>query len=152
MRFQAASDQALLVYLGEEIGVAAHGRVVRCFDALQKKPPGWIRNIQPAYCSLLIEFDATRVDHAEVRAKITEYEKLAEEMPAAEGAAGGNPRLLWRRIRAGHGRRGGEGRLIARESDRCCIARELITRIFWVLRQGSPIWGMWQKKSRCRGW
>jgi inhibitor of KinA len=84
VRFQAASDRALLVYLGEEIGVAAHGRVVQLLRALQKNPPGWIRNIQPAYCSLLIEFDATLVDHAEVRAKITGYEKLSEEIPAAK--------------------------------------------------------------------
>jgi inhibitor of KinA len=88
VRFQAASDQALLVYLGEEIGAAAHGRVVRLLRALQKHPPAWIRNIQPAYCSLLITFDATLVDHAEVRAKISEYEKLAAEAPPTK------PRLV----------------------------------------------------------
>ncbi len=85
MRFQAASDQALLVYLGEEIGAAAHGRVVRLLRALQKGPAAWIRNIQPAYCSLLITFDATLVDHAEVCARITEYEKQAADIPATEG-------------------------------------------------------------------
>lgn len=84
MRFQAASDQGLLVYLGEEIGAAAHGRVVRLLRALQKDPAAWIRNIQPAYCSLLITFDATLVDHAEVRARITEYEKRAEDVPATK--------------------------------------------------------------------
>jgi inhibitor of KinA len=84
VRFQAASDQALLVYLGEEIGAAAHGRVVRLLRALHKNRPVWIQNIQPAYCSLLIAFDATQVDHDEVRAKISEYEKIAEEIPAAK--------------------------------------------------------------------
>jgi inhibitor of KinA len=84
VRFQAASDQALLVYLGEEIGAAAHECVVRLLRLLQQEPITWIRNIQPAYCSLLITFDAVAVDHAEVQAKITEYEKRAEKMPAGK--------------------------------------------------------------------
>jgi inhibitor of KinA len=82
VRFQAASEQALLVYLGEEIGGAAHERVVRLLRLLQSEPIKWLRNIQPAYCSLLITFDAAAVDHAEVQAKISEIEKRAEKMPA----------------------------------------------------------------------
>lgn len=88
MRFQAASDQALLVYLGEEIGAVAHAGVVRLLRALQQEPAPWIRNIQPAYTSLLITFDAAAVDHAEVQARITEYEKRAENLPA------GKPQLV----------------------------------------------------------
>lgn len=84
MRFQAASDQALLVYLGEEIGAAAHERVVRLLRLLQREPIAWIRNIQPAYCSLLITFDAAAADHAEVQAKITAYERRAETPPVAK--------------------------------------------------------------------
>jgi inhibitor of KinA len=83
VRFQAASDQALLVYLGEEIGAAAHERVVRLLRLLQREPIEWIRNIQPAYSSLLIAFDATAVNHTEVQAKIAEYETRAEKIPAA---------------------------------------------------------------------
>lgn len=82
MQFQAASDQSLLVYLGEEIGVAAHERVARLLRVLRRDPVVWIRNVQPAYCSLLINFDAMAVDHAEVQARITEYEKRAEKLPA----------------------------------------------------------------------
>jgi inhibitor of KinA len=88
VRFQAASDQALLVYLGEEIGAAAHERVVRLLRVLRSEPLKWIRNIQPAYCSLLITFDAAAVDHAEVQAKISELEKRASKLPAAK------PRLV----------------------------------------------------------
>jgi inhibitor of KinA len=88
VRFQAASDQALLVYLGEEIGAAAHEGVVRLLRLLQNEPIAWIRNIQPAYCSLLITFDAAAVDHAEVQAKISELEKRAKKLPEAE------PRLV----------------------------------------------------------
>ena len=53
MRFRAASDQALLVYLGEEIGHRTHQRVVRLLRLLQREPLPWLRNLQPAYCSLL---------------------------------------------------------------------------------------------------
>jgi inhibitor of KinA len=88
VRFQAASDQSLLVYLGEEVGAAAHERVVRLMRLLQREPIKWLRNIQPAYCSLLITFDAAAVDHAEVQAKISELEKRAQKLPAAE------PRLV----------------------------------------------------------
>ena len=82
MRFQAASDQSLLVYLGEEIGAAAHERVLQLLRLLQNERASWIRNIQPAYCSLLVTFDAAVVDHAEVQAKLTEYESRAEKAPA----------------------------------------------------------------------
>ncbi|HET7105315.1 MAG TPA: 5-oxoprolinase subunit PxpB [Candidatus Acidoferrum sp.] len=81
MRFQAASDQALLVYLGEEIGAAAHDAVLRLLLVLQREPIKWVRNIQPAYCSLLITFDASAVDHAGVQAKLSELEKRAKKLP-----------------------------------------------------------------------
>jgi inhibitor of KinA len=84
VRFQAASDQSLLVHLGEEIGAATHDRVVRLLRLLQQEPIKWIRNIQPAYCSLLITFDAAAVDHAEVQAKLSEYESRADKMPAGK--------------------------------------------------------------------
>jgi len=88
VRFQAASDQSLLVYLGEEIGAAAHERVVWLLRLLQQKPIKWLRNVQPAYCSLLITFDAAAVDHVEVQAKILELEHRAKTLPAT------NPRLV----------------------------------------------------------
>jgi inhibitor of KinA len=88
VRFQAASDQSMLVYLGEEIGAATHERVVRLLRLLQTEPFKWIRNIQPAYCSLLITFDAAAVDHAEVQKTISGLEKSARKLPEAK------PRLV----------------------------------------------------------
>jgi inhibitor of KinA len=88
VRFQAASDQSMLVYLGEEIGAATHERVVWLLRLLQSEPIKWLRNIQPAYCSLLITFDAATVDHAEVQKTISGFEKRAKKSPAAK------PRLV----------------------------------------------------------
>lgn len=80
MRFRAASDQALLVYLGEEIGIPPHERVVRLLRLLQREPLSWVRNLQPAYCSLLVSFDACQVDHAQVEATLRRYVERAEKI------------------------------------------------------------------------
>ena len=84
MKFRAASDQAVLVYLGDEIGLAAHERVLKLLQSLEKKPPKWLRNVQPAYCSLLVTFDACRVEHAEVESALREYETRSEKMRATK--------------------------------------------------------------------
>jgi inhibitor of KinA len=70
----------MLVYLGEEIGQAAHQRVVKLLRLLQREPIPWVRNLQPAYCSLLINFDGCQVNHAQVEAKLREYEKRAQAL------------------------------------------------------------------------
>jgi len=80
MRFCAASDQSMLIYLGEEIGLATHEHVLRLLRVLQKEPPAWLRNVQPAYCSLMITFDALRVDHAAVESALREFEQRAETL------------------------------------------------------------------------
>lgn len=77
MRFRAASDQAVLVYLGDEIGLPSHERVLKLLQQLQNDPPKWLRNVQPAYASLMVTFDLTRVGHAEVESVLRNYEKRA---------------------------------------------------------------------------
>jgi len=78
VRFCAASDRALLVYLGEEISLPVHERVLKLLRVLQANPPDWLRNIQPAYCSLLVTFDPCVTGHAEVEVALREFEKRAE--------------------------------------------------------------------------
>jgi len=80
VRFRAASDQAVLVYLGEEIGLASHERVCKLLRLLQDEPIAWLRNLQPAYCSLLVSFDPSQVDHREVETALRRYEQRAEKM------------------------------------------------------------------------
>jgi inhibitor of KinA len=75
LRFRAASDQAVLVYLGDEIGQAAHERVMRLLKLLEAEPPPWVANLQPTYCSLLVSFDACHVDHAQVETTLRKYEE-----------------------------------------------------------------------------
>jgi inhibitor of KinA len=80
VRFRAASDQALLVYLGEEIGLRAHERVEGLLRLMQSEPLPWVRNLQPAYCSLLVAFDAREVDHRQVEAALRQYEERAKKI------------------------------------------------------------------------
>ena len=81
-RFLAASDDALLVRFGTEISVADHRRVRGLAAALERAALPAVRNLHPAYASLLIRFDALRTDGAAIEAAVVEL--LAEaEVPAA---------------------------------------------------------------------
>lgn len=80
MRFCAASDQSMLMYVGEEIGLAAHERVLKLLCLLQKESPAWLKNVQPAYCSLMVTFDVAHVDHAEVESALRQLEHRAESL------------------------------------------------------------------------
>ncbi len=60
-----ASDHSLLVRFGDEISPEIHRQVrdfVRAFRA------SWVRNVHPAYATVLISFDPLRATHAEVEA------------------------------------------------------------------------------------
>jgi inhibitor of KinA len=77
VRFCAASDQAMLVYLAEQIGLPAHERVWKLLRLLEKEPPDWLRNVQPAYTSVMVTFDACQVDHTVVEVVLRQYEQRA---------------------------------------------------------------------------
>ena len=79
MRFCAASDQAVLVYLGEGIGLSAHERVLKLLRLLQKESPSWLRNLQPAYASLMVTFDACLTDSAQVETTLGKLEAQSEK-------------------------------------------------------------------------
>jgi inhibitor of KinA len=72
-QFRAASDQSLLVYFGEEIALENHQRVLKLLRLLQAEPIDGVRNLQPAYSSLLIKFDPLRLDHDELQSKLIPY-------------------------------------------------------------------------------
>ncbi len=84
MEFRAASDQAMLVSLGEEIGLATHQRVCKLLRLLLQEPLAWVRNLQPAYCSLLVSFDPSQIEHREVEATLLRYEQRAAKIALPE--------------------------------------------------------------------
>lgn len=73
VQFQAASDQSLLVYFDQRISVEAHQHVMQLLRLLQSEPIVGIRNLHPAYCSLLIKFDALKLGHDDLEAILRPY-------------------------------------------------------------------------------
>lgn len=60
--FRLASDQSLLVYLED------HRRVKQLLRKLELEPVAGVRNLHPAYNSLLVKFDPLKLPHAELAA------------------------------------------------------------------------------------
>jgi KipI family sensor histidine kinase inhibitor len=67
IRFEYASDQSLMVYLGDAINLETHHRVLKLLRMLEAAPIPGIRNLHPAYDSLLIVFDPVELPHAYVQ-------------------------------------------------------------------------------------
>ncbi len=66
MRIQWASDQSLLVYVD-------HQTVLKLLRLLESEPVAGIRNLHPAYESLLVKFDALKIGHDELEAILRSY-------------------------------------------------------------------------------
>lgn len=83
-RFQRASDQSLLIYFGQQITPQANENVRRLLRLLEVEPIAGVRNLHPAYCSLLVTFDALRWRHEELEAKLQHYLERLEEVRLPE--------------------------------------------------------------------
>ena len=66
MRMTPASDSALLVRFGESISLEAHRRVIALYQAFERRRDDRIRNLHPAYATLLIDFDPLSATHHEL--------------------------------------------------------------------------------------
>ena len=72
-RFQRASDQSLLIYFDHLISLAAHEQLRRLLRLLELQPIFGIRNLHPAYCSLLIKFDPLATQHEHLESALRSY-------------------------------------------------------------------------------
>jgi inhibitor of KinA len=72
-RFQPASDQSLLIYFGDAITAEAGERLRKLLRRLETQPLPAVRNLHPAYASLLIKFDALHTSHAELESALQSY-------------------------------------------------------------------------------
>jgi KipI family sensor histidine kinase inhibitor len=95
VRFRVASDQALLVYfdllaeksgaeashLQNQITIEGHERVRRLLRLVELEPIAGVRNLHPAYCSLLVKFDGTKLRHEELEEVLRGYIERMERMP-----------------------------------------------------------------------
>jgi KipI family sensor histidine kinase inhibitor len=76
MKVVPASDSSLLVVLGDVMSLDNHERVMSLFRVLHHINDPRIRNLHPAYASILIDFDPLRLSHEEAASLI---ENLAGE-------------------------------------------------------------------------
>jgi len=110
-RFQFSSDQSLLVYFDEQseidrskdrplqkqrqgraearplqsqITLEANEKARRLLRLLELEPVAGVRNLHPAYCSLLIKFDALRMRHDELEAILRRYLERIDEVKLPE--------------------------------------------------------------------
>jgi KipI family sensor histidine kinase inhibitor len=83
-QFQPASDTSLLVSFGQQISLDAHQRVVKLLRLVEAEPVPGIRNLHPAYCSVLIKFDALKLQHDELEALLQPYLARLEEVRLPE--------------------------------------------------------------------
>jgi inhibitor of KinA len=102
VRFQVASDQALIVYfdppatksgakappLQNQITIEGHERVRRLLRLLELEPIVGVENLHPAYCSLLIKFDPLKLRHSELQEILPGYIARTEKVALPE------PRLV----------------------------------------------------------
>jgi inhibitor of KinA len=84
VQFKPASDQSLLVYFDRKITPHAHQCVRKLLRLLQIEPIAGVRNLHPAYASLLVDFDALKLRHAELERKLRRYLRCAEALKAPE--------------------------------------------------------------------
>jgi KipI family sensor histidine kinase inhibitor len=76
MKVVQASDSSVLVVLGDVMSLDSHQRVMSLFLALHRLNDPRIRNLHPAYASILIDFDPLRLSHEEAASLV---EHLAGE-------------------------------------------------------------------------
>jgi KipI family sensor histidine kinase inhibitor len=72
-RFQRASDQSLLIYFGHQITLEAHDRVRKLLRLLETEPIAGVRNLHPAYHSVLIKYDPLQRHHDELEKILKQY-------------------------------------------------------------------------------
>lgn len=83
-RFHPASDQSLLIYFDQKVTLAAHQRVRRLFGLLEREPVAGVRNLNPAYCSILVNFDGLKWNHGDLEQMLLGYLDRVDAMQLPE--------------------------------------------------------------------
>jgi len=84
VRFVPASDQSLLVTVGEEIAPSVHERLRKLLYLLEKERLPAVGNLHPAYCSLLIRFNSLATTHEELEGDLAPLLARLEEVALPE--------------------------------------------------------------------
>lgn len=85
VQFQPASDQSLLIYFGQRMTPDAHQSVRKLLRLLKQKPVSGVRNLNPAYSSILVTFDALRLNHADLEEILRGYVQRLDALRIPKG-------------------------------------------------------------------
>jgi inhibitor of KinA len=92
-RFERSSDDSLLIYFADsdkhgspqnKISIQANENVRKLLRLLQSQPIADVRNLHPAYCSLLVKFDALQCRHEDLEEQLREYLERINEVHLPE--------------------------------------------------------------------
>ena len=83
-RFQHASDQSLLVHFGQEISLEIHEKILAFLKLCEAEPVKGIVNLHPAYCSILVKFDAIHFTHSDIESQLRPYFARLHEISLPE--------------------------------------------------------------------
>jgi inhibitor of KinA len=72
-QFHYASDQSLLISFGQQISLPVHQQIRKFLRLLEQEPIPGIRNLHPAYCSVLVKFEALRLRHEQLQSILQKY-------------------------------------------------------------------------------
>jgi KipI family sensor histidine kinase inhibitor len=86
MRIEPASDSALFISFGDSISLETHRRVVSLFHAVERVGDPRIRDLHPAYASLLIDFDPLQLTHEQLESLVAPL--ILESSPSNPEASG----------------------------------------------------------------
>lgn len=75
-----ASDHSLLILFGNEISLEYHHNVLRLTTLLLSDRKPFIRNIHPAYCSVLVSFDPRKISSTKVERYLKEMLQKSESV------------------------------------------------------------------------
>jgi len=83
-QFRAASDNSLLIYFDQHISLAVHQQIATLLRLLELQPIRGIVNLHPAYCSVLVKFDALKLCHDELETRLRSYLERLDEVSSPE--------------------------------------------------------------------
>jgi KipI family sensor histidine kinase inhibitor len=84
LRFVKASDQSLLIYFDDEKTVEANRRMAKLVRALESSPIVGVRNLHPAFRSMLVVFDGLRWTHEQLQDELRMRAQDVREEIASE--------------------------------------------------------------------
>ncbi|MEW6366589.1 MAG: 5-oxoprolinase subunit PxpB [Acidobacteriota bacterium] len=84
-RLVPASDHSVLVTFGDTISADHHARALRLFGFLRSRAPSFVRDLHPAYSSLLVCFDPTLAAHREVEELVAEGARSGADLEQEPG-------------------------------------------------------------------